>query len=73
MQHEPGPAPVSSYKPSENQAMMECTSDRQTFLLNIKKGQMLLVLQARHEQDACNMYPYVSGEFTPVESYSKRE
>ena len=34
---------------------------------------MLLVLQVRHPKDPCNMYPYVSGEFTPVESYSKRE
>ena len=56
-----------------NQVMMECALDRQTFLLNITKGQMLLVLQDGHEQDTCNMYPFVSGEFTPVESYSKRE
>jgi len=34
---------------------------------------MLLVLQGSHEHDSCNMYPFVSGEFTPVESYSKRE
>ncbi len=34
---------------------------------------MLLVLQVSHTKDACNMYPFVSGEFTPVESYSKRE
>ena len=53
--------------------MMECALDRQTFLLNITEGQMLLVLQDGHEQDTCNMYPYVSGEFTPVEIYSKRE
>lgn len=34
---------------------------------------MLLVLQDRHEKDACNMYPYVSGEFKPVERHIKRE
>ena len=34
---------------------------------------MLLVLQVSHQQDTCNMYPYVNGEFTPVENYSKRE
>ena len=34
---------------------------------------MLLVLQVSHFHDACNMYPYVSGEFKPVENYSKRE
>ena len=28
----------SPHKPSENQAMMECALDRQTFLLNITKG-----------------------------------
>jgi len=53
--------------------MMECASDNQTFLLNIMKGHKLLVLQVCHEQDTCNVYPFVSGEFTPVESYSKRE
>ena len=42
------------------------------FLLNITKGQMLLVSQASHGQDACDMYPFVSGEFKPVETYSKR-
>ncbi|MBR4903306.1 MAG: hypothetical protein IKZ53_01415 [Selenomonadaceae bacterium] len=52
--------------------MMECTLNRQTFLLNITKGQMLLVLQDSHIHDACSMYPFVSGEFTPVEIYSKR-
>ena len=31
---------------------------------------MLLVLQESHLQDACNMYPYVSGEFKPVESHT---
>ncbi len=46
---------------------------QKTFLLNIMKGQMLLVLQENHVKDNCNVYPYVSGEFTPVESYSKRE
>ena len=30
---------ATPHKPSENQAMMECALDRQTFLLNITKGQ----------------------------------
>jgi len=47
--------------------------EQKDFLLKITKGQKLLVLQARHEQDTCNMYPFVSGEFTPVEIYSKRQ
>ena len=34
------------------------------------KGQMLLVLQESHVKDTCNMYPYVSGEFKPVESHT---
>ena len=53
--------------------MMECALGHLDFLLNITKGQMLLVLQASHVKDACDMYPFVSGEFTPVEIYSKRE
>ena len=35
------------------------------FWPSITKGQMLLVLQ--NLKDFCNMYPYVSGEFKPVE------
>ena len=31
---------------------------------------MLLVLQDRHVHDSCDMYPYVSGDFKPVEIYS---
>ena len=33
---------------------------------------MLLVLQDYHLKDTCNMYPFVSGEFKPVESYTSK-
>jgi len=56
-------------KPSEDGSCVE----QKDFLLKITKGQKLLVLQTRHRNDTCNVYPYVSGEFTPVEIYSKRQ
>ena len=34
---------------------------------------MLLVSQDSHQQDTCDMYPFVSGEFKPLERCTKHE
>ncbi len=60
--------------PSENQAMMGCKKRKpKTFGKNERKERMLLVSQGSHVQDTCDMYPFVGGEFKPLERRTKRE
>jgi hypothetical protein len=59
--------------PSEIQAMMDCKKRKPNFGKNKKKERKLLILQDSHQQYACNMYPFVGGEFKPLERCTKHE